>query len=83
MKDWIEIAGERVDTYDLPEAIDEFLTNYKKYDLVIPVFHGIYGEDGQISAFLETLGCPFGYSSFMVHSFCIDKYRTNLFVEKI
>lgn len=51
--------------------------------MVIPVFHGVYGEDGQITAFLETLGCKYAYSSFMVHSFCIDKYRTNLFVEKI
>ena len=83
MKDWIEIAGERVDTYDLPEAIDAFLTNYKKYDLVVPVFHGRYGEDGIITALCETIGisvagCPSG-----THALCIDKYRTNCVVEKL
>lgn len=83
MHEWVQIAGHKSRVLDFPREIDIFLENYKKYDLVIPVFHGVYGEDGQITAFLETLGCKHAYSSFMVHSFCIDKYRTNLFVEKI
>lgn len=52
------------------------------FDLVIPMFHGIYGEDGQVTAFLKTLGYKYAYSDFEVHAFCIDKYRVNLFVEK-
>ncbi len=83
MGDWVAIAWHTGDVYDFPVELDIFLMKYKKYDLIIPVFHGLYGEDGQITAFLETLGCPFAYSSFMVHSFCIDKYRTNLLVEKL
>jgi D-alanine-D-alanine ligase len=42
------------------------------------VFHGKYGEDGQITAFLQTLGCHVAYSPFEVHALCIDKYLTNL-----
>jgi D-alanine-D-alanine ligase len=83
MADWVRIGWHTSDVYDFPTQIPDFLTKYQTYDLVIPMFHGVYGEDGQISAFLETLGCPYAYSSFMVHSFCIDKYRTNLFVAQI
>lgn len=56
--------------------------NHPKFDLVIPVFHGIYWEDGQVTAFLKTLGCKYAYSDFEVHALCIDKYQTNLFLEK-
>lgn len=54
-----------------------FLNKYKTYDLVIPMLHGVYGEDGQVSAFLQTLGCPYAYSSPTVHALCIDKHLTN------
>ena len=83
MNKWIHSACYTTEVFDFPIELDIFLNKYKTYDLVIPMFHGVYGEDGQVTAFLETLGCPFAYSSFMVHSFCIDKYRTNLFVAQI
>lgn len=83
MDDWVKKADHTSEVFDFPSDLDIFLSKYKTYDLVIPVFHGEYGEDGQITAFLETLRCSYGYSSFMTHSFCIDKYRTNLFVAKI
>ncbi len=83
MSDWVKIAWHTNEVFDLPTDLDLFLSKYKTFDLTIPVFHGTYGEDGQITAFLETLGCRYAYSSFMTHSFCIDKYRTNLFVGKI
>lgn len=41
------------------------------------MFHGIYGEDGQITAFLQTLGCRYASSDREVHALCIDKHRTN------
>jgi D-alanine-D-alanine ligase len=82
MKNWVESAHHRANVFDFPIAVKSFLETYRSYDLVIPVFHGTYGEDGQITAFLDTLGCTSAYSPFMVHSFCIDKYRTNLFVEQ-
>lgn len=60
-----------------------FVEKYNTYDLVIPMFHGIYGEDGQITAFLKTLGCRYAYSDFEVHSLCVDKNHTNQFVSTI
>jgi D-alanine-D-alanine ligase len=76
-------AWHEVILYDFPQDISLFLEKYKTYHLVIPVFHGTYGEDGQITAFLATLDCSYAYSPFMVHAFCIDKYRTNLLIEKL
>lgn len=83
MDDWVQKAGHTSEVFDFPKDLDNFLIKYKTYDLVIPLFHGIYWEDGQVTAFLATIGCKYAYSSFMTHSFCIDKYRTNLLVEKI
>jgi D-alanine-D-alanine ligase-like ATP-grasp enzyme len=59
------------------------IENHQDFDLVIPVFHGIYGEDGQITAFLQTLGYKYAYSDFEVHALCINKYQTNLLLQSI
>ncbi|MDD2693373.1 MAG: ATP-grasp domain-containing protein [Candidatus Gracilibacteria bacterium] len=61
----------------------KYLENHQDFDLVIPMFHGIYGEDGQVTAFLTTLGYRYAYSDFTVHALCMDKYKTNIFVEKM
>ncbi|GAB0174516.1 MAG: D-alanine--D-alanine ligase [Candidatus Altimarinota bacterium] len=83
MSQWIEKAGHQVQTYDLPEEVDAFLQAYKNYELVIPVFHGRYGEDGIITGMCETLGIKVAGCSSSVHALCIDKFRTNCVVEKI
>lgn len=83
MRSWIETAWYIVESYDLPEEIDIFLANYQKYDLVVPVFHGRYGEDGMITGMCETLGLHVAFSPSWVHALCIDKYHTNCVIEKI
>lgn len=83
MNEWIKIAWHTSKIYDFPSDLEEFLKEYKTFDLIIPVFHGIYGEDGQITAFLKTLGCKYTYSSFTTHALCLDKYRTNLFIKEM
>ncbi len=83
MQEWIKKAWSTYDLYDLPEEIDIFLTQYKKYDLVIPVFHGRYGEDGIVTGMCETLGINVALSPSHVHALCIDKYRTNCVIEKL
>lgn len=70
------------DYYVLPEDLEKFLPKYKTYDLAIPVFHGIYGEDGQIFAFLSTLGVPTAFSPWTVHAITIDKHVTNSLVKQ-
>jgi D-alanine-D-alanine ligase len=83
MKDWVEIAGNTCESFDLPKDIDLFLSKYKTYDLVIPVLHGRYGEDGVITGMCETLGLRVAYSPSHVHALCMDKYWTNTIVESI
>lgn len=83
MLEWIKTAWYIADMYNLPEEIDIFLAEYKKYDLVIPIFHGRYGEDGIITWMCETVGIPVAGCSSWVHALCIDKYHTNCVVEKL
>ncbi len=77
MSDWMIFAWHSVNLYDFPTGLDTFLTKYETYDLVIPMFHGVYGEDGQVTAFLKTLNCKYAYSDFEIHALCIDKNLTN------
>ncbi len=70
------VLAKHFPTKNLKKHID----THQDFDLMIPVFHGIYGEDGQVTAFLKTLGCPYAYSDFQVHALCIDKHLTNLSV---
>ncbi len=83
MRDWCTTARHTVDLYDFPAGLPDFLVKYRTYDLVIPMFHGVYGEDGQITAFLKTLGCKYAYSDHEVHALCIDKNLTNIYIETI
>lgn len=73
------VLAKHFPTKNLKKHID----THQDFDLMIPVFHGIYGEDGQVTAFLKTLGCPYAYSDFQVHALCIDKHLTNLSVWEI
>lgn len=83
MASWCQNAGYEHDLFDLPKEIDQFLWKYKMYDLVIPVFHGRYWEDGIVTGLCETLGLRVAGSSSAVHALCIDKFHTNCIVEKI
>lgn len=42
-------------------------------DLVFPVLHGPFGEDGTIQGFLDTAGLPYVGGSVFFHSLCMDK----------
>lgn len=83
MQEWLEHAGADCTVYIFPEKIDDFITQYKSYDLVIPVFHGRYGEDGIVTGMCETIGINVALSPSHVHALCIDKYRTNCVIEKL
>lgn len=56
----------------LPEVTHELL----KCDLVFPVLHGPFGEDGMIQGFLETLGVPYVGADFRSCAVCMDKAWT-------
>ena len=67
----------------LPDHIDDFLLHRKEFDLVFPMFHGRYGEDGSIFGLLSSLGIPHTHSDGSVHSLCFDKYKTNTLIRSL
>ena len=58
--------------------IIEFL---KKYDLVFPVMHGSFGEDGRIQAFFELFNIPYVGSNSSSSMISMNKYFTKLVAE--
>lgn len=49
----------------------------RNIDVVFPILHGTYGEDGILQKKLEEFGIPFVFSSSKVSSLAIDKNKTN------
>lgn len=71
------------DKYILPEEIDKFLANYKKYNLAIPVFHGHYWEDGNVFWLLKSIWLKHTFSDSSVHSLCMNKTLTSLVAKNL
>lgn len=44
-----------------------------KVDVIIPVLHGSYGEDGAMQGMLEMLGIPYVGSGVLASALCMDK----------
>lgn len=49
----------------------------RNIDVMFPVLHGAYGEDGTLQKKLEELGIPFVFSSSEASSLAINKNKTN------
>lgn len=73
----------QIEVFDFPKDLDKFLTQYKKYDIAVPVFHGPGGEDGEIQGLLKTLKVPFIFSDVEAHAVAMDKALTKYLAEKI
>jgi D-alanine-D-alanine ligase len=68
--------------YDLPDNLDEFLSQYRSVSAVIPVFHGRGGEDGAVQGFLRTLNVPFLFSNVEAQALAANKYLAKNLIEK-
>jgi len=44
-------------------------------DLVIPIMHGIYGEDGKLQGMLEMLGLPYLFSDTLASALAMNKLK--------
>ena len=66
-----------------PEAKQEFLSAVKEFDLVVPMIHGVGGEDGELQKELDSLGTPYLFSGPETHAIGIDKLRSKEIVETI
>lgn len=59
--------------YSRSKILASFFEKTRSWDLVFPLFHGPYGEDGTIQGFLEFMGIPFVGSGVLASSTSMDK----------
>lgn len=64
------------------KIIKNIVQHLKKYDVVFPVLHGKYGEDGTIQGLLELLQVPYVGCGVLASSICMDKVYTKRIFEK-
>jgi D-alanine-D-alanine ligase len=64
------------------DNIDLLTEKINSFDLVFPVLHGGFGEDGQIQKILEKLGVQFIGSGSDSSELCFDKVKTKELLEK-
>ncbi|MDP2704066.1 MAG: D-alanine--D-alanine ligase [bacterium] len=56
-----------------PEFVALLSSSERPYDVVFPVLHGPYGEDGTLQGFLELAGVPFVGSDTLSSALAMDK----------
>ena len=54
----------------------------KKQDIIFPVLHGLYGEDGTIQGLLELLKVPYVGCKVLASGICMDKVYAKMIFEK-
>ena len=59
-------------------AIEEGRTEVVKVDVVFPVLHGLYGEDGTVQGVLELAGIPYVGCGVVASSVSMDKLFTKI-----
>ncbi|MBN2259680.1 MAG: D-alanine--D-alanine ligase [Clostridiales bacterium] len=65
----------------IPGSIIESLQN--DVEVLFPLLHGPYGEDGKIQGLFDMLGIPFAGCGLMSSALCMDKDYTKKLLDKI
>ena len=72
-------VGEKIEEL---EKIENELEYLKNLDVVFPVLHGLYGEDGTIQGLLELLKIRYVGCKVLSSSICMDKVYTKIVFDK-
>ena len=69
--------------YDPKSELLEFIQDMKdqKFDVVFPVLHGKFGEDGTIQGLIELFHIPYVGCGVLASSLCMDKIKTKKITE--
>jgi D-alanine-D-alanine ligase len=59
-------------------ASDGDVTDLGEIDVVLPLLHGLHGEDGAIQGFFDVLGVPYAGGGILDSAVCLDKHFTKL-----
>lgn len=62
-------------------AFSEGTTDGKKIDLVLPIVHGQFVEDGKLQGMLEMLGLPYVFSGTLASALSMNKQKAKLIAE--
>jgi len=68
--------------YENEKIIDNVLEYLKKLDMVFPVLHGLYGEDGTIQGMLELIKVPYVGCGVLSSSIGMDKAYAKIIFNK-
>lgn len=68
--------------YNRNEKIENITKYLKQFDVIFPVLHGLYGEDGTIQGMLELLKIPYVGCKVLASSLGMDKAYTKIIFEK-
>ena len=64
------------------QHIENIIEILKKQDVLFPVLHGLYGEDGTIQGLFELLKIPYVGCKVLTSSICMDKIYAKMIFEK-
>ena len=64
------------------EKIDNVFEILKEQEVIVPVLHGLYGEDGTIQGLLELLKVPYVGCKVLASGICMDKVYAKIIFEK-
>ena len=82
---WYKVKIEDIEKFEELENKEhiENITEYlKQMDVIFPVLHGLYGEDGTIQGLFELLKIPYVGCGVLASSIGMDKVYTKLIFEK-
>ena len=68
--------------YESNKPIENIIKYLKNMDVIFPVLHGLYGEDGTIQGMLELLKIPYVGCGIIASSVGMDKAYTKIIFEK-
>ena len=69
--------------YKEDNKIDNVFEYLRNLDVIFPILHGLYGEDGTIEGLFELLGVPYVGCNVLSSSICMDKIYTKMILDKI
>ena len=82
---WYKTTFEDLDTVEEienKELIDNITEYLKQMDVIFPVLHGLYGEDGTIQGVFELLKIPYVGCGVLASSVGMDKVYTKIIFDK-
>lgn len=80
LKDNLEKADQEggVGSGGAPEERGKLPEKFPEVDLVLPIMHGSFGEDGKIQGVFEALDLPYAFSGVLASSLAMNKRKTKI-----